>query len=132
MDYTTNHQLSKPTQGEEYGDAYRQDADYLEGTLPIRDTYANRSNYEPKADAVFVATDTGAVLEGDGSSWNHVGREMKWVRHMPQSSAPSNPRVGMQVLADGTNWDAGVGDGTARLVMYDGLEWVEITTLPNL
>lgn len=38
-----------------------------------RDTASNRDRYAPKPGWKFVATDTGKVYLGDGSSWNHMG-----------------------------------------------------------
>lgn len=45
----------------------------LERDVEYRDTDTNRSNYEPKAGAKFLATDTGTVYIGDGSQWNTIG-----------------------------------------------------------
>lgn len=45
----------------------------LDRDVEIRDAAGNRSNYEPKAGAKFLATDTYDVYLGDGNSWNVVG-----------------------------------------------------------
>jgi hypothetical protein len=41
--------------------------------VEIRDIAANRSDYEPKEDTKYLATDTEAVSLGDGDSWQHIG-----------------------------------------------------------
>ena len=45
----------------------------LEERTPIVDTAANRGEYFPYADALFIASDTGQVSLGDGASWNSRG-----------------------------------------------------------
>jgi hypothetical protein len=45
----------------------------LDRDVEIRDLDSNKSNYEPEAGAKFLATDTGTVYTGDGTSWNLVG-----------------------------------------------------------
>lgn len=43
--------------------------DALEERTPVVDTEANRSNYTPYSDSIFLASDTGNFFIGDGSSW---------------------------------------------------------------
>lgn len=45
----------------------------LERDIEIRDVEANRSDYQPDMGAKFLATDSGTIYVGDGSSWNLVG-----------------------------------------------------------
>ena len=45
----------------------------LDERTPIVDTAANRSEYFPYADALFIASDTGQVSLGDGESWSSRG-----------------------------------------------------------
>ena len=45
----------------------------LDQDVEIRDVEANKSDYEPADGSKFLATDTGTVYTGDGSSWNLVG-----------------------------------------------------------
>lgn len=45
----------------------------LDEHVEVRDTDSNKDSYTPKSGAKFLATDTGAVYLGDGSSWNQIG-----------------------------------------------------------
>ena len=45
----------------------------LDTDIEIRDVDSNRGQYSPKNRAKFLATDTGSVYTGDGSSWNKLG-----------------------------------------------------------
>lgn len=69
--YTTNHGLSKWAAGE-LDWQHNDDMDILEDAVEIRDVESNLNNYEAKADAKFVATDTHAVYLGDGTNWNAI------------------------------------------------------------
>ena len=127
---TTNHDLYKGDDGEhDIHDELNSNLDHIDATLTIRDVESNKTRYDPVTNAVFVATDTGAIYEGTGTSWTRAGRDMAYARLVPRSAPPSNPRTGMQALADGTNWDGGVGDGTARVVIYDGTGWQSLGSL---
>ena len=69
---TPNHGYRLFAQGEmpwEHREEFRQ----LDTEAPIVDTDAARSNNTPKANALFVAHDTGAVYRGDGTSWIQIG-----------------------------------------------------------
>ena len=46
-----------------------------EERLPVRDLESNLSTKTPHAGSQFVATDTGAVYDGDGTNWNLATRE---------------------------------------------------------
>lgn len=41
----------------------------LDREVPIRDKESNLNDYTPKAEATFIATDTGAIYSADGSNW---------------------------------------------------------------
>ena len=45
----------------------------IDTDVEIRDQSASRTSYEPKQGAKFLATDTGDVFLGDGSSWQLIG-----------------------------------------------------------
>lgn len=45
----------------------------LDTDVELRDIDANKGNYTPTAGAKFLATDTGSIYLGDGSSWNQIG-----------------------------------------------------------
>jgi len=81
---SNNHDLPRPNPGDFDGtwgtDVMNDDmTQKLEERLVARDTEANLSNYTPYDEAIFVATDTGAVYDGDGSSWNKAERDFQKV-----------------------------------------------------
>jgi len=78
VDETDNHGLNKYTQGEDNWE-HSSDMDTIEERLTIKDTDANKSNYTPHDGALYIATDTGVVYDGDGSSWVKAGRGFKSV-----------------------------------------------------
>lgn len=55
---------------------YNQEFQTLEERVPVRDSDGNQTNYTPYSGAIFVARDTGAVYDGDGSAWNKATREL--------------------------------------------------------
>lgn len=73
MEETANHQLNKYSEGETDW-THAPDMQHIEERLVVRDTEANLSNYTPHATATFIATDTGAVYDGDGGSWSSATR----------------------------------------------------------
>ncbi|MFC4437781.1 MULTISPECIES: hypothetical protein [Natrialbaceae] len=48
----------------------------IEERLLVRDEEAARSKYTPHVGATFIATDTGAVYDGDGTEWNLATRKV--------------------------------------------------------
>lgn len=66
---TSNHSLNTYDQGDDSWE-HSTDMQTIEERLVIRDTDANTSNYTPHSGALYLATDTGEVYEGDGSAWN--------------------------------------------------------------
>lgn len=75
MEETSNHELNKYNTGEASWE-HSTDMQHIEERLVIRDTESNMSNYTPHSTATFIATDTGAVYDGDGSSWNLATRRL--------------------------------------------------------
>lgn len=70
---TENHDYNAPPRGTENWDRLlNENFSDLDVDVEIRDTEANRGNYDPKEGAKYVATDTGATYRGDGSSWNRL------------------------------------------------------------
>lgn len=59
----------------------------------LRDAESNLGNYTPKTGAAFLATDTGKVFVGDGSTWNPLGF-LSPVNISVQTSEPSSPSDG--------------------------------------
>lgn len=77
---TDNHNLPRPATGTFEGtwgvEVMNNDlTNKVEKKLVARDLEANRADYTPYADAIFVANDTGAVYDGDGSVWNEASRK---------------------------------------------------------
>lgn len=86
MEPTDNHEL----QIWEHGDrpwSHNEDMEYIEQRLVVRDSEANRSDYTPHDRAAFIATDTGAVYDGDGSSWNIATRGVGHLRLQSDDAA---------------------------------------------
>lgn len=70
MTETPNHTYNTPEQGtEDWHVPLNENFDTLDTDVEIRDTEANRSDYEPTAGAKYEATDSGAVYHGDGTDW---------------------------------------------------------------
>ena len=51
------------------------DIEIPDATVVYRDLEANRTNHTPHDGAVFIATDSGAVYDGDGVSWAKATRD---------------------------------------------------------
>lgn len=73
---TTNHSLTQPDIGSETGDdtenwgtEWNNNASVIDGKLAIVDTAANQSNYSPKVDQLYYASDTEVWYRGDGTNW---------------------------------------------------------------
>jgi len=70
---TDQHSWYYPADGErDYEDTFETFFEQLDNDVEIRDTDSNKSNYDPKAGAKYIGTDTQKVYLGDGSSWNHL------------------------------------------------------------
>jgi hypothetical protein len=73
MPETPNHGYNVPDEGEEdWHEPLNENFEQYDTDIEIRDELANRSDYEPKAGAKFLATDTGDVALGDGSAWRFL------------------------------------------------------------
>jgi hypothetical protein len=67
---TRNHEYNTPTRGrQDWGALLNDNFERLDTDVEIRDTDANRGDYEPKAGAKYLATDTKRVYLGDGTDW---------------------------------------------------------------
>jgi len=135
MPQSDNHGLNVPSEDTlDWSGLLNENWRDLDRKVEIRDTDANKSNYEPEDTAVYRATDTGAIYLGDGTSWAPLSicadtvSAATLVHLDPQGSEPPSPSIGDVALADGTNWDPD-GDGTAETVIYNGTEWIEDTDL---
>jgi hypothetical protein len=71
---TDNHQYETPAAGTlDWDEPLNRNFERIDTDVEVRDTDASRSNYLPKAGGKYLATDTGNVYLGDGSSWNQIG-----------------------------------------------------------
>ena len=86
---TDLHGYTVPTTGDgDYDSTFDTYFTDVDSDIPIKDTDANKSNYTPKDGATFIATDTGAVYNGDGSTWTLVGRQYDSVTAQSQLTVP--------------------------------------------
>ncbi|WP_254820882.1 hypothetical protein [Haloglomus halophilum] len=73
MPETPNHGYNVPDEGEQnWHEPLNENFEQYDTDIEIRDTEANLSNYDPKAGAKFLATDTETVYIGSGSSWDRL------------------------------------------------------------
>lgn len=71
---TKNHDYNTPAEGtSDWHVPINENFAQIDKDVEIRDKDSNRGSYEPKQGAKFLATDTGDVYLGDGSSWNWKG-----------------------------------------------------------
>jgi hypothetical protein len=115
---TDNHGYNTPEAGTTDWDVpLNNNFHTLDADVEIRDDDANRTDYQPKSGAKFLATDTGAVYLGDGSRWVHTGdiRELAGNVYV-QSGTPSAPSRG----------DIWVDTDGPTLSFYDGSQWVSV------
>lgn len=89
---TDNHNYNTPSEGTLNWDVpLNENFEQIDTDVEIRDTDANRTSYTPKDGAKFLATDTGTVYVGDGTSWNEVG---SLTTVTVGSSQPGSPNEG--------------------------------------
>lgn len=70
---TDNQNWDVPEEGDtDYETTFSTFFEQIDRDVSITDLEADRTNYEPKSNAKFLASDTGAVYIGDGSSWNKI------------------------------------------------------------
>lgn len=109
---TENHGYRTPQRGSTdwhtpLNDNFRR----LDADIEVRDTEANRTDYTPRKGAKFLATDTGAVFIGDGSTWNELGR-----LHTDTSTPTTERSVTAIITHDGQT----AGDDTYTVHTRDG------------
>lgn len=67
---TENHGYNTPAEGtEDWHLPVNENFENIDTDVLIRDTEANLGNYTPTAGAAFLATDTLAFYEGNGTDW---------------------------------------------------------------
>ncbi|WP_123533107.1 polysaccharide deacetylase family protein [Halosimplex salinum] len=74
VEHTPNHELNRYEPGDTDW-THSPDMRTIEERLVVRDAEANLQTYTPHEAATFIATDTGAVYDGDGDSWNAATRD---------------------------------------------------------
>ncbi|WP_436924495.1 hypothetical protein [Halosimplex amylolyticum] len=79
VERTPNHDLRKYEPGETDW-THSPDMQTIEERLVVRDEEANLGRYTPHEAATFIATDTGAVYDGDGDSWTSATRDVDVVK----------------------------------------------------
>lgn len=77
MTDTPNHGYHTPSKGtEDWHVQLNDNFENIDTDVEIRDTESNKGEYEPKQGAKYEATDSGAVYQGNGTSWVLVNREV--------------------------------------------------------
>ena len=72
---TSNHGYNTPAKGStDWHIPLNDNFELIDTDVEIRDVESARSEYAPKQDAKFLATDTGAVYLGDGNQWTLLGQ----------------------------------------------------------
>lgn len=67
---TENHEFNTPEEGAvDWHVPLNENFERIDSGVEIRDAEANRTQYTPKENAKFLATDTGRRFLGDGSQW---------------------------------------------------------------
>ncbi|WP_276301983.1 hypothetical protein [Halorussus lipolyticus] len=75
---TKNHDYNTPKEGAtDWHVPLNENFEKLDGDVEIRDTDDKRSEYEPRAGAKFLATDTENEYLGDGSEWKRLATSGK-------------------------------------------------------
>lgn len=72
-DQTENHGYKIPREGEQnWDEPLNENFERYDTDIELRAPESELGEYEPKAGAKFLATDTGEVYIGDGSSWTGI------------------------------------------------------------
>jgi len=70
---TPNHGYNVPDQGDEdWHQPLNENFEAYDTDIEIRDQESNLGDYDPKAGAKFLATDTEAMYVGNGNNWNQL------------------------------------------------------------
>lgn len=70
---TSNHNYTTPSKGtQDWNVPINKNFEKIDTDVEIRDSDANKSNYDPKLGAKFLATDSKKVYLGDGNKWNYL------------------------------------------------------------
>lgn len=89
MTDTPNNGYNRPEKGEtNWHVDLNENFASIDADVEIRDTEANKGDYKPKSGAKYLATDTGAVYQGDGSSWALDSRKVSTIDRDNLKSKP--------------------------------------------
>lgn len=72
---TENHALNKYDKGDANWN-HSPDMQHIEERLVVRDEESRLNDYIPHDTATFIATDSGAVYDGDGTQWSKAQRDV--------------------------------------------------------
>lgn len=131
---TSNHNLARPPVGSEtgtdntnWGNELNSNSTELDALLTVRDTDANKSNYEPYTNALYYATDTEAMWIGDGTQWV----ELNWWSATPNfdSASVAGESVKTAVTTSTTQTGAYTAN-TDETVLADASSAAFTVTLP--
>lgn len=106
VEKTPNHKLNKYDQGDPNW-THSPDMQTIEERLLVRDEEGNLENYSPHSGATFIATDTGAVYDGNGSSWNAANRQVGSLTVTDSLSMPSDTS-GIKAMGSYRNVPSGI------------------------
>lgn len=142
-DLTPNHSLQLWAAGELDWE-HRDDMQYIERTMTIRDFESNLANYTPYDGARFEATDSHAIYLGDGTNWTAITPKPT-ADHIADTTNPHSvtatqadalPITGGTMTGDvqisGTNRitfnEGGVGESTVIHNLGSATDALEITS----
>lgn len=122
---TKNHDYTVPDKGAtDWHVPLNNNFAALDRDVPVWATEGNKDSYVPLDGSHLIATDTGAVYEGNGSSWVQIGSIGSGGPELySQESAPSDPNQddvwfdqseGSMKFYDGSNWIASTGGSTSE------------------
>lgn len=83
--------FSRPVEGTYWGDDWDYNFDILEHFLTVRDLQGNIGDYTPNSNRLFLATGTGRISVGNGTTWDAIPTtgENPQFNSASVSSAPS-------------------------------------------
>lgn len=113
---TENHDYTVPDKGAtDWHAPLNNNFAALDKDVPVWATEDNKDSYVPLDGSHLIATDTGAVYEGNGSSWIQIGSIGSAGPELySQESAPSDPNQN----------DVWFDQSEGSVKFYDGSNWV--------
>ncbi|WP_152436294.1 hypothetical protein [Halosimplex carlsbadense] len=124
MKRTPNHQYNVPEEGaKDWHVALNENFERIDEGVEIRDTEANKGDYDPRDGAKYEATDSGAVYLGNGNSWVLANRRVKSF----QAESVNNVRTPSDTDIESFRTVA-EGGGVIRLKPGATYEWDETFT----